>query len=171
MATALQSTVCRLDLDSLESRPSLNASRLQAAIDARWCQLSDGLQGMAHFKQHLLLLRAYSPILPLPPCADLGDRDTNAAASIRLITACQEEGLPRPTALTRPNPGGGRGGGTRQGGGGDGGDSDGDGGEGGGGRRRAPGAALRAAAAEAAAGAAAGAAAATAVQQGGGAYG
>ena len=47
----------------------------------------------------------------------------NAEAKIRLITACQEEGLPRPAALTRPGPGGERGGGPRQGGGGDGGDA------------------------------------------------
>ena len=81
------------------------------------------------------------------------NRDANAAANIRLITACLEEGLPRPEALTRPIHGSGGGGAGRQGGG-----------------QRAP--CTRAApGAAAAATAAAAAADADAAVQGGGAYG
>ncbi|PNW87871.1 hypothetical protein CHLRE_01g005300v5 [Chlamydomonas reinhardtii] len=81
------------------------------------------------------------------------NRDANAAANIRLITARLEEGLPRPEALTRPIHGSGGGGAGRQGGG-----------------QRAP--CTRAApGAAAAATAAAAAADADAAVQGGGAYG
>eukprot|EP00198_Chlamydomonas_reinhardtii_P013626 XP_001702963.1 predicted protein [Chlamydomonas reinhardtii] len=56
-------------------------------------------------------------VLACDGCGTVWNRDANAAANIRLITACLEEGLPRPEALTRPIHGSGGGGAGRQGGG------------------------------------------------------
>ncbi|KAG2450997.1 hypothetical protein HYH02_004268 [Chlamydomonas schloesseri] len=114
-------------------------------------------------------------VLACNGCGTVWNRDPNAAANIRLITACLEEGLPRPAALEAPSRSGGRGQqhGSEDGGagGGDAGSGAGDVGEGGE-HRRAPctRAATRAAAAAAAATSAPAAANAAAVQ-GGGAYG
>ncbi|KAG2450977.1 hypothetical protein HYH02_004249 [Chlamydomonas schloesseri] len=113
-------------------------------------------------------------VLACNGCGTVWNRDANAAANIRLITACLEEGLPRPAALEEPSRGGGRG---QQHGGGDGGAGGGDAGSGagdvgeGGGHRRAP--CTRAATRAAAAAVATSAAAAVnaAAVQGGGAYG
>ncbi|KAG2450974.1 hypothetical protein HYH02_004246 [Chlamydomonas schloesseri] len=107
-------------------------------------------------------------------CGTVWNRDANAAANIRLITACLEEGLPRLAALEAPSRGSGRGQqhGSEDGGagGGDAGGGAGDGGEGGE-HRRVP--CIRAAtrAAAAAAATSAPAAANAAAVQGGGVYG